>query len=148
MKIIKAELQQLDDLVPLFDGYRVFYRQVSNPNAARDFLKERLLKKDTIIYVAYLNDKAVGFTHLFHSFSSVSMQPLFILNDLFVDGSHRKKGIGVALLNQAKLLCKTLNYKGIGLQTEKSNPAQHLYEHLNWKKDPDLQYFWTNAENL
>ncbi len=148
MKIVKAEIQHLDDLIPLFDGYRVFYRQSSNQNSARVFLKERLLKKDTIIYLAYVNNLAVGFTHLFHSFSSVSMQPLFILNDLFVMNSHRKQGVGLALLNQAKTICKELGYKGIGLQTETTNPAQNLYESLDWKKDLDLQYFWTNEVNL
>ena len=57
-----------------------------------------------------------------------------------------KKGIGVALLNKAKQLCREQKYKGLGLQTETSNPAQHLYESLGWKKDHDLQYFWTNDE--
>lgn len=47
-------------------------------------------------------------------------------------------------MNKAKETCKQLNYKGIGLQTENTNPAQFLYESLGWKKDPDLQYFWTN----
>ena len=144
MTILQATLQQLDDLASLFDGYRVFYKQPSNVEAAKTFLMERLTQNDTIIYIAYVDNKAVGFTHLFHSFSSVSMQPLFILNDLFVDANYRKQGIGVALLNRAKDLCKELNFKGIGLQTETTNPAQHLYESLGWKKDPDLQYFWVN----
>lgn len=60
--------------------------------------------------------------------------------------AYRKKGIGVALLNKAKQLCREQKYKGLGLQTETSNPAQHLYESLGWKKDHDLQYFWTNDE--
>ncbi len=144
MKIIKAELQHLDDLAPLFDGYRVFYRQPSNIEAVKPFLIERLTNQDTILYIAYINDEAVGFTHLFHSFSSVSMQPLFILNDLYVASNHRKKGIGVALMNEAKKLCRELDYKGVGLQTETSNPAQHLYESLGWEIDKDLQYFWTS----
>ncbi len=147
MNIIKANLQHLDELIPLFDNYRLFYKQTSDINSAKQFLKERLIKNDTIIYIAYLDNKAIGFTHLFYSFSSVSMQPLFILNDLFVDKNYRKQGIGIALLNKAKSLCKMLNYKGIGLQTETTNPAQHLYENQGWKKDPDLQYFWSNIKD-
>jgi len=142
MKIIKAEIQNLDDLTPLFDGYRVFYGQPSDIEAVKPFLIERLTKQDTIIYIAYIDDEAVGFTHLFHSFSSVYMQPLFILNDLFVASNHRKKGIGVALMEKAKELCRNLDYKGIALQTETTNPAQHLYESLGWEIDKDLQYFW------
>ena len=144
MAIIQATIDHLNDLIPLFDGYRVFYRQKSDIRAAKDFLYKRLAAQDTIIYIAYMDKKAVGFSQLFPSFSSVSMQPLYILNDLYVDKNYRKQGIGVALLNKAKELCKENNYKGLALQTEKNNPAQHLYESLGWKKDKDLQYFWLN----
>ena len=69
------------------------------------------------------------------------MQPIYILNDLYVTKEYRKQGIGVALLNKAKELCREQKYKGLALQTETTNPAQYLYERLGWKKDPDLQYF-------
>ncbi len=144
MTIIQATIDHLNDLIPLFDGYRVFYRQKSDIRAAKEFLYKRLAAQDTIIYIAYMDKKAVGFSQLFPSFSSVSMQPLYILNDLYVDKNYRKQGIGVALLNKAKQLCKEKNYKGLALQTEKNNPAQHLYESLGWKKDKDLQYYWLN----
>jgi len=144
MTILKAEIQHLNDLVPLFDGYRVFYKQTSNLEAAKTFLKLRLEKQDTIIYIAYAENKAVGFMHLFHSFTSISMRPMFILNDLFVDKNYRKKGIGVALLNKAKEKAKQEQYKFVVLQTETNNPAQHLYESLGWKKDKDLHYLWLN----
>ncbi len=145
MKIIRADITHLNDLAPLFNGYRVFYKQDSDIEGVKPFIKTRLTAQDTIIYIAYVDNTPAGFTHLFHSFSSVAMQPIFILNDLYVDVNYRKKGIGVALMNQAKAQCKILNYKGIGLQTATTNPAQHLYESLGWKIDSDLQYFWTNS---
>ncbi|MBE9488803.1 MAG: GNAT family N-acetyltransferase [Bacteroidetes bacterium] len=144
MNIIRAHIEHLDLIVKLFDAYRVFYRKPSNKDAAKQFLFERLKNKDSIIFLAFVNDEAVGFTQLYSSFSSVSMQPIYILNDLFVDENYRKQGIGVALLHKAKQLCRETNYKGLALQTETTNPAQHLYESLGWVKDPDLQYFWTN----
>jgi len=145
MIIIKAEIQHLKDLVPLFDGYRIFYKQTSNPEAAKVFLKKRLEKQDTIIYIAYAEDKAVGFMQLFNSFTSISMKQLFILNDLFVAKNYRKKGIGLALLNQAKKQAVKQDHKFVVLQTETDNPAQHLYESLGWKKDKDLHYIWQNT---
>ena len=144
MTIIQATIDHLNDLVPLFDGYRIFYRQASDRKSAKDFLYKRLTKNDSIIYVAFVDKIAVGFTQLFPGFSSVSMQPLYILNDLYVDKEFRKQGIGVALLNKAKDLCREKNYKGLALQTERSNPAQYLYESLGWKKEKYLAYFWTN----
>ena len=144
MTIIQATIDHLNDLVPLFDGYRIFYRQTSDKKAAKDFLYKRLTKNDSIIYVAFVDKIAVGFTQLFPSFSSVSMLPLYILNDLYVDKEFRNQGIGVALLNRAKDLCREKNCKGLALQTERSNPAQYLYESLGWKKEKYLEYFWTN----
>lgn len=144
MTIIQATIDHLNDLVPLFDGYRIFYRQASDRKSAKDFLYKRLTKNDSIIYVAFVDKIAVGFTQLFPGFSSVSMQPLYILNDLYVDKEFRNQGIGVALLNRAKDLCRDKNFKGLTLQTERSNPAQYLYESLGWKKEKYLEYFWTN----
>ncbi|MCK5401148.1 MAG: GNAT family N-acetyltransferase [Flavobacteriaceae bacterium] len=146
MNIVRAHIEHLDLIVSLFDAYRIFYRQPSDKKTAKQFLFERLKNKDSIIFLAFINNEAVGFTQLYHSFSSVSMKPIYILNDLYVDTNYRKSGIGAALLNKAKQLCRDNNYKGLGLQTETSNPAQHLYESLGWEKDPDLQYFWTNDE--
>lgn len=147
MTIIKAHIEHLDLIVSLFDAYRVFYKRPSNKDAAKQFLFERLKNRDSIIFLALIENKAVGFTQLYTSFSSVSMQPIYILNDLYVTKEYRKQGIGVALLNKAKQLCRDNNYKGLSLQTETTNPAQHLYESLGWEKDPDLQYFWTNEES-
>jgi GNAT superfamily N-acetyltransferase len=144
MNIIKATIDHLDDLAPLFDGYRMFYRQTSDLESARTFLKERIANNESVIYLAYLDNKPVGFTQLYPLFSSVSMQPMYLLNDLFVDGSIRGKGIGQGLIQAAKNLCIEKNYKGLAIQTESHNPAQHLYERVGFVKDPDLHLFWTN----
>ncbi|OUS00675.1 GNAT family N-acetyltransferase [Flavobacteriales bacterium 33_180_T64] len=139
----QAQLQDLDDLAPLFDSYRVFYKQDSSIEAVKQFLKERLKHKDSIIFIAYINDKPVGFTQLYPLFSSVSMTPIYMLNDLYVDKNHRSQGVGETLINCAKQLCKEEKNKGLAIQTAFNNPAQHLYERLGFVKDTDLQFFWT-----
>lgn len=144
MQITKAELQHIPDLIPLFDGYRIFYKQHSDYTNAKTFLTERIKNNESVIYIAYDNENAVGFTQLFTLFSSVSMEPMFLLNDLFVESNYRGQGIGNLLIDEAKKMCKKLNYKGLALQTEQTNPAQHLYERLGFVKDPDLHFFWTN----
>lgn len=144
MTIIKAHIEHLNMIAPLFDAYRVFYKQASNLETSKAFLHERLKNKESIIYLALKEDKAIGFTQLYPLFSSVTMEPMFILNDLYVDADYRSEGVGEALINKAKELCINLNYKGLGLQTAQDNPAQKLYERLGFAIDPDLQYFWTN----
>lgn len=145
MNIIQATLEHLEDLTPLFNSYRIFYRQESNTNAVKAFLDERLTKKDSVIYIAYINDVAVGFTQLYFLYSSVSMKPMYLLNDLYINSNYRNKKIGTSLINQAKLRCKEKNYKGIIIQTENTNPAQFLYQREGFIKDTDLTFFWKNA---
>ena len=73
------------DIISLFDGYRVFYKMKSDPDAAAEFLNDRITKDESIIFAAYEDDKAVGFVQLYYTFSSVSLEKSLILNDLFVD---------------------------------------------------------------
>jgi len=94
--------------------------------------------------MAYLGGKAVGFSQLYTTFSSVSLKPVYILNDLYVESSQRKTGIGEALLNREKTFCIENGYKGIMLETAIDNPAQKLYEKLGWQKDMHcFHYFWS-----
>ncbi len=143
MTIHQATLYDLDTIVPLFDGYRIFYRQSSDLEGAHLFLKERLQLEDSIIFFA-LSEKntPIGFMQLYPLFSSVSMQSMYLLNDLFIVPEFRGSGVGTALIDQAKDRCRKEGQKGLIIQTETTNRAQQLYEHLGFVKDPDLHYFW------
>ena len=141
-----VQLEDIDRVAPLFDAYRIFYGQKSNVQAARSFLRERFMNEESIIIMAIFEGQVVGFTQLYTTYSSVSLQPFYILNDLFVSKEFRGKGIGEELLNAAKELCKKANFKGLALETAKDNPAQQLYEKLDWKKEADyFHYFWKNS---
>ena len=142
MKVILTTSKNLKQLVPLFDGYRQFYKQSSNSEAARKFLGERFLKKDSVIFMALDSDeKALGFTQLYPSFSSVSMQRTYILNDLYVTSEARKKGVGEALMECAKQFARENGSKGLTLETAVDNPAQKLYQRLGWKKDKEVNHY-------
>ena len=144
IKIITATEEHIPQIAVLFDQYRIFYNQEADLIGATRFLEERIKNRESVIFLAYDDNQPVGFTQLYTTFSSVSMSPVYILNDLFVSQSHRKKGIGEALLNYAKQHCTQMNYKGLALETAVDNPAQKLYERLGWKKDLHcFHYFWT-----
>nr|WP_321236635.1 GNAT family N-acetyltransferase [uncultured Psychroserpens sp.] len=144
MTITRAKLKDLDALISLFDNYRIFYKQESNLAGVKRFLTQRIMKDDSIIYIAYIEGKAAGFTQLYPLQSSVSMKPMYLLNDLYVYFNFRGQGVGEALINRAKHLCQTENNKGMAIQTAFDNPAQHLYERLGFVKDTDLHFFWNN----
>ncbi|MDX1938568.1 MAG: GNAT family N-acetyltransferase [Flavihumibacter sp.] len=139
--IKKAGIEDMKALVPLFDAYRVFYKKASDQQAATNFLKERLQKEESVIFIAYLNDTAVGFTQLYPIFSSVSMQRAWLLNDLYTNEAARKKGVATALLNHAKNFGSETNSKYLMLQTAADNKtAQKVYEQNGWQKETDWFY--------
>ena len=140
---MRAGRHELDDLVPLFDGYRQFYGQRSDLPAARGFLRDRIERDESVIYLAYVDGgQAAGFTQLYPSFSSVSLKPLWILNDLFVRSDVRRGGVGRALLERARRHALETGAKGLVLNTGVTNKAaQTLYESCGWLRDEEfLQY--------
>src|SRR6266566_6523338 len=138
--IVRAGRENLDDLVPLFDGYRQFYGQRSDLAAARAFLDDRMGRDESVIYVAYTRPgEAAGFTQLYPSFSSVSLKPLWILNDLFVRSDARQGGVGRALLEQARRHAVETGAKGLVLSTGVTNKAaQALYESCGWQREDEF----------
>ncbi len=143
IKIKKAQQQDLAQIAFLFDAYRVFYKQTSNYELALEFITKRFENKESVIFYA-VNEKGdyVGFTQLFPSFSSVSAQRSWILNDLFVSPNLRSSGIGTRLLNKAKEYAIQTGAKGIGLETSADNVrAQALYESLGYTKNSEFAYF-------
>ena len=101
IEVRQATIADLNLLVPLFDAYRQFYRQPSEPERARRFLLERFENNQSVIFLAFDDGTAIGFTQLYPSFSSGAMARIFILNDLFVDPEARRRGVGSALLQAA-----------------------------------------------
>jgi ribosomal protein S18 acetylase RimI-like enzyme len=138
--IVTADLEQLHELAPLFDAYRVFYEQPSDLPRATAFLRERLTQHDSVIFMAYLNDRALGFTQLFPSFSSVSTQRIWILNDLYIVPDVRGQRVGERLIERAVQLARETQAKGIQLETAHSNLAgQRLYERMGFTRE-DLAF--------
>ena len=128
-------------VAPLFDAYRVFYQQASDIEGALQFITDRLLQNESVIFIAYLNDAPVGFTQLFPIFTSVGMQRTWLLNDLYVTEHVRCKGIAGALLDAAKSFGRSTNSKWLMLQTAIDNyPAQFLYLKNGWVKETDFFY--------
>ncbi|WP_296313937.1 hypothetical protein [Winogradskyella sp. UBA3174] len=82
MTIVKANIDHLEHIVPLFNAYRSFYRQKTDKEGAEKFLIERFQKKDAILFIAYIENDAVGFIQLYPLLSSVSMKSMYLLNAL------------------------------------------------------------------
>ena len=139
--IRRASAADLDALVPLFDAYRVFYAQPSDPVRARDFLAGRMARGESVVMMAERGASTVGFAQLYPIFSSVRTARTWLLNDLFVAEGARRAGVARALLDAAAAFARDDGAAGLALETTRDNaPARALYRAAGWHED-DTQWY-------
>ena len=141
MIVRRAKKKDLEQLSILFDKYRIFYKKKGDMVTAKQFLKKRMKRKESVIFVAEERDELIGFTQLFPIFSSTNMMRTWLLNDLYVNEKSRGTGAATALLNAAKEFGKGTNSKWLLLQTAADNfTAQKVYEKNGWIRETDYFY--------
>ncbi|GAB4085328.1 GNAT family N-acetyltransferase [Myceligenerans cantabricum] len=132
----------LDAVAGLFRQYLAFYEHEADEQRAREFLTGRFASDDTVLLVAQERDDdgttgaIVGFAQAYRSWSSVSLGPVWVLNDLFVDPEVRGTGAGRALVRG---ICERAAEAGairVSLATAWDNvTAQGLYESEGFARD-------------
>ena len=142
-KIVQATIKHQDEISRLFNLYRIFYKEEDNPEGTHQFIKERLENSDSTIFVSINDEESLnGFVQLYPSFCSVSMIPILILYDLFVDPEMRASGIGRDLMNKAKDYARENDFKRLELSTAKDNIiGQSLYESLGYEADNEFFHY-------
>jgi len=141
IETIRASLEHLDGLVPLFEAYRSFYGHQAVGNEAREFLTGRIRHEESAIFLARSGKQPAGFTQLYPLFSSVNLCRIWLLNDLYVSERARRCGVATALLDAATEHARRSGAHELLLQTGRDNvAAQALYEHGGWRRQDD--YYW------
>ncbi len=135
----RAGIGDLDSLTTLFDGYRIFYKQPSDPARAREFMRERLTRGDSAVFIAFLgaaSGPGAGFTQLYPSFTSVGTARVWVFNDLYVDPAHRGRRVADRLMETAERFAADDGARSVSLLTAHDNaPARKLYERRRWAVD-------------
>ena len=146
VEIIQAGPAHLSQLVPLFDAYRQFYKRRSDMAGARKFLRNRLAREESVVFLALDGKEAVGFVQLYPSFDSVAMRNLWILYDLFVAPTARRRGVAKLLMERARRYAAETKAKRLILETAVDNvTAQKLYERLGWKRDTAFHRYYLDV---
>lgn len=141
MEIRQATMHELEDLSKLFDEYRQFYGIEPDVSSAKAFLQLRLALKESVIFVALVDGKIIGFTQLYPTFSSIALQCAYILNDIYVTEDARGQGVGKALMEKVFRYCEQQGARYVTLQTAADNVnARKLYEKLHMKQDEYCNY--------
>lgn len=143
MTTIRLDKKQAHLVFDLFNQYRVFYKQQSDEETAKEFIQERLDNNESVIFLTLDTDKPIGFTQLYPSYSSVRAIKNWILNDLYVDEAYRRKGVGENLIHTAMDFARKDGAKFVELSTAVDNyHAQSLYEQIGFKKlEPETDFF-------
>lgn len=142
----RARAEDVGRIAPLFDAYRQFYGSKPDLAGAHDFLAARLARDESVVLFARTlaagpseSADVVGFVQLYPSFSSVSMGPIIVLNDLFVLPSWRRSSVARSLIDATVRHGERVAAIRIHLSTQTTNePALRLYHSLDFS--PDLEF--------
>ena len=139
IEIVHAQPAHADAIAPVFDTYRCWYGMQSDPEGARYFISQRLIQNESEIFFARHQEEILGFTQLYPLFSSVSMDRIWLLNDLFIAETARRTGVGSLLLQTAAEFARSLGALRLQLETKHDNlAAQAAYEALGWQRDSEF----------
>ncbi len=135
--IRQGSAADLPALAALFDRYRQFYEQPADREGAERYLRERFAASESVIFLAEeANGEALGFTQLYPALCSVAMRRYWVLYDLFVVDTARRRGIARALMERARLHGLQTGAARIDLETAIDNHAgQALYESLGYQRE-------------
>ena len=138
-KIYKATPADANIIGPVFDLYRIFYKQKSNIKEACRYIKARLEANESIIFFIKDKEKCIGFTQLYPTFDSVNLRKKIVLYDLYICEDYRRKGNGKILMDAAKDYAQLNKFGSIELSTNKGNiQGQSLYEALGYIRDQEF----------
>jgi GNAT superfamily N-acetyltransferase len=136
--VTRATVDDVDALLPLFAGYLRFYGKPVDEVRIHDFLSGRIGYQESVVFLARdaATSEALGFVQLYPAFASLSQARSWILNDLFVAESARRRGVSKLLMEAARELAVKTQACELFLQTARDNVvAQSLYTSLGWERD-------------
>ena len=145
-EITRATEADAATIAPLFDAYRQFYQRPGDLERAHSFLADRIAKQESVVFFCHPRNARttpVAFTQLYPMFSSLSMAPSWVLNDLFVAAGWRRSGIARLLLAAADQHARDSGAIGIALETQHTNhAAQALYKSFGYEDADDTKHYW------
>ncbi len=139
----RAMLADVDSVAALFALYRVFYGQDHDIVAAASFLRARLERAESIVYIAEAEDGAVlGFVQVYPTFASVELGTAWRLNDLYVLESVRDRGVAARLMRAVRDGATDAGAVWVDLETAADNlTAQRLYEREGYVRDDQYLHY-------
>src|SRR5690606_8628907 len=106
MLVRRAQSADLNQLAILFDEYRQFYGTSSNPELSYQFLKQRFVDGQSVIFINTKDYTFSGFIIRNLGFSSLTCATYYILDDVYNTPVFRRQGAAKQLIYTAFLFAK------------------------------------------
>ena len=118
---------EIEALAELFDKYRAHYGEASYSSQAIGWLEQNL-SSHLRAFVADDSGRFVGFAMMMEVPASLRLAHFWQIRDLFVLPTHRRRGVGRALLSSVRAAAIASGALRLVVQTEEDNdPALRLY---------------------
>jgi GNAT superfamily N-acetyltransferase len=119
---------ELGALAEIFDQYRAHYGEASDLSRSASWLDENLSANRLRMFVAEDSRRFVGFAITMEVPASLRLGNFWQIRDLFVLPTHRRLGVGRALLASIRTAANASGALRLVLQTEDENdPALRVY---------------------
>ncbi len=114
---------EIEALAEIFDRYRAHYGEPSDAARSRWWLEQCLAAGRLRVFVAEDGGKVVGFATTTEVPAPLRLAHFWQIRDLFVLPTHRRRGIGRALLASVRAAAIASGALRLVLQTEDDNDA-------------------------
>ena len=119
---------EVEALAEIFDQYRAHYGEASDASRSASWLHENLSTSRLRVFVAEESARFVGFAITMDVPASLRLAHFWQIRDLFVLPTHRRFGVGRALLASVRAAAIASSALRLVVQTEDDNdPALRLY---------------------
>ena len=142
-----GDSQQLGQL---FSDYLTFYETAHDPDEARRFITARAALGDSTVIVAELESgELAGFTQLYPTYASLSLERAWTLYDLYFRPQDRRSGVAGLLLKRAAELGRETGASVLTLETAVDNHlAMQLYESLGWTRETEFYGYYLDPRQM
>ena len=161
VKVVEADLDLQDhqrDVLSLTSAYAI--DPMGNGAPLSTATLDRLIPglkahPTTIIFLAYIKDKAIGIATCFLGFSTFSALPIINISDFSVLPEYRGNGIGKSMLQEIEKKAKSLGCCRVTLEVQENNLlARKVYQEAGFSQavyGPDTGgslYYWKKIEAI
>jgi GNAT superfamily N-acetyltransferase len=120
--------REIEALAEIFDQYRAHYGEASDAFRSASWLDENLSTSRLGVFVAEDSARFVGFAITMDVPASLRLAHFWQIRDLFVLPTHRRLGVGRALLGSVRAAANASGALRLVMQTEDDNDsALRLY---------------------